>query len=606
MATSWNYDATAHTITATFATVNGNTYDLSSNDPNSAFQRGTATGSTLTLTATGVATSPVGDFFDVYITEHSPDSNYVDANVFKIGTSSTTGETLDVTWTYNGTTGFTAEFAAPDIGHSYQAVVNYINGNNFAATSGGSQTGSADTTCTVTAGSAIDASTLIYLSVEDVTTFRVHATRIFTAGSSGTGSAGSSGSPFAGGGGGGGETTVPAFSIVNLAHDGSTISTVSPVGQSLKWTYRLAQSGGPGEAEWAVALSDASLTDPDQFAPYRTDWQLVMSFPTSSSTLIAGITTPVNTGSESSGVFGEVRMQGKDWLHYLEQPYPFDYAGIVADVATNQLAAPGQLFKAWSAQTQETIVGDLFDSISGYEDVPAFSPSYEGAGWSLTMDKSIAFGDNTSLLDLILDIGKLGPVGSDTYGFDMWCDPDLTVHMVAPRTTPATAVTPLYTLNDSSVVGPPLDWTNNGPLATDTVTFGQSANNTSRIGFDDYSASRTTYRRWVEFQQVNLSSTETIASAAAAIGHQDRFPQKDLKVTIRPDLLDPDDTAAGFRNHVGKAIAVNYPIGPIGLYHTIDANFWILEQSYYSPDGCNWLCDLTLQQIYDATDTPNP
>jgi hypothetical protein len=154
----------------------------------------------------------------------------------------------------------------------------------------------------------------------------------------------------------------PTFRVVNMDQAGTTISTITPVGGSLRWTYRMAQQGGPGDIAWEVALSDSNLGT-DDFAPYRTDWKLVMN---GSTTLCAGIMAPVNTGSEQSGEFSTVKCTGLDWLHYLEQPYPFDYAGVVSDVTTNQLSNTANLFKVWNGATQQTVVGDLIGSISAY------------------------------------------------------------------------------------------------------------------------------------------------------------------------------------------------------------------------------------------------
>lgn len=395
----------------------------------------------------------------------------------------------------------------------------------------------------------------------------------------------------------------PTFTVTNLDHDGSEISTFTPIAGTLRWTYRLAQSGGPGEGAWAIALSDESIVTADQFAPFRTDWKITMHYPDEpDEDLIAGILGPINTGSEASGVFGQVSCSGKDWLHWLEQPYPFGYADVVADVVNNQLLDPANLFKQWIGQSQVTIVSDLITALDGNVGAVIFTASYEGTGWALTLDKEVAFGDNTTLLDLILNIAKLATFGLDQYGFDMWVDPDKTVHFVAPRVTDPSSVTPIFTLDDANIVAPPLDWTNNGPIETDSVVFGQANNNTSRIGFADYAPSQTVYRQWTQFAQVSLAQGDAIAAAAQGIGQQDRFPQKNLKITIRPDLLDPLDPRVGFRSQLGQGILVHYPISP---YHTIFADFYIVEQAYYSPDGCNWLCDLTLQQIYTADANPD-
>lgn len=387
----------------------------------------------------------------------------------------------------------------------------------------------------------------------------------------------------------------PTFTVLNQDHDGTGISTITPVGGSLRWSYRMAQFGGPGDIFWDVALSDSALGT-DDFAPLRTDWRLLMN---GAYVLQGGLMTSVNTGSDPSGIFGVVHCAGLDWLHYLEQPYPFDFENVAADIIANQLTDDAQLQKVWAGATQETVVGDLIDSVSGYEDAPAFSAIFDGTGWSNTLDKAIEFGDTTTILEHIVGVASF----NDPRGFDMWVEEDKSIRMTAPRFTVPTSVSPIYTLNDANVVVPPLDWTNNGPLATDTVARETTATNTSRIGFSKYQASRDTYRRWVRIADIQIGNTTLAAAAADGIGYEDRFPHKDLKITIRPDLLDSGDETAGFYQLIGQPIAVNYNISP---YHTINANFWILEQAFYQPDACNWLCDLTLSQIYGVAATPTP
>jgi hypothetical protein len=613
---TWDYDG-ASTLQATVSGTNGLlTYFLTSFDPASSVVSHVGTGGDLVLTVTDIGGLSAGDEFYAEV-NCDGEQSVRDANVFMYGTPTTTGIGYPVTWSFDGTTGVTVSFTATTSASYKLRAIYYAGGGILQATQnfGGGSPGTVGTTLTIgltpSAGKPYIAAVLA-----NTGQFAV-AARVFTGGVADTGAEGSpttggtdTGQPVAGPTGPTGSTGPPAttgyaptFTVTNMAQDGTEISTFTPIGGTLRWTYRICQSGGPGDGQWAIALSDPSIVIADQFAPYRTDWKITMHYPGEpDEDLIAGILTPVNTGSEPSGVFGQVRVTGKDWLHWLEQPYPFDYAAVVADVVTNQLLDPANLFKQWIGQTQETIVGDLITALDGNVGAVVFGASYEGTGWTLTLDKEVAFGDNTTLLDLILDIAKLATVGTDQYGFDMWCDPDKTVHLVAPRVTDPNTVVPLFTLDDSNVVAPPLDWTNNGPLETDSVVFGQANNNTARIGFSDYPASQAVYRQWTQFQQVSLAEEDAIAAAAAGVGLQDRFPQKNLKITIRPDLLDPLDPRVGFRNHLGQAILVHYPIDP---YHTIFADFYIVEQAYYTPDGCNWLCDLTLQQIYTADANPD-
>lgn len=620
MSVTWDYNG-SNQLQATLSTsVNGAVYQLLANDALSTVASVTGTGSAIVLTVNDIGGQTVGDEFFAYVWSDDVPDKY-DINIFPYGYATTDGVGLPATWSTDGSSSVSVTFTT-SVTDNYLLQVWWYSGGvpstqdiTFGGTAG-------SVTGTRSLATPPDAGTMIAVVVDTSkpTPYPAITARRFTVG---TADAGALGSPTTGGTDTGigspgppgptgptGPTGPPAttgyaptFTVTNLNHDGTEISTFTPIGGTLRWTYRLAQSGGPGDAAWSIALSDPSITTADQFAPYRTDYKITMHYPgEADEDLQAGILGPINTGSEPSGVFGQVRVTGKDWLHWLEQPYPFGYAAVVTDVVANQLLDPANLFKQWIAKSQTVIVDDLLTALDGNVGAVTFTPSFEGTGWTLTLDKEVAFGDNTTVLDLILDIARLATVNTDQYGFDMWCDADKTVHLVAPRVTDPSAVVPVFTLDDANVVAPPLDWTNNGPLETDTVVFGQANNNTARIGFSDYSASQTVYRQWTQFQQVSLAEADAIAAAAAGIGLQDRFPQKNLKITIRPDLLDPLDPRVGFRNQLGQGITVHYPVTP---YHTIFADFYIVEQSYYTPDGCNWLCDLTLQQIYTADANPD-
>lgn len=394
----------------------------------------------------------------------------------------------------------------------------------------------------------------------------------------------------------------PTFTVVNREHDGTLVSELTPIGGSLRWNYAEASFAGPSTIAYDLARSDANLGR-DDFAPKRTDWELVMSYAGADTVIHAGIMMPVNMASDASGSFGRIRCQGESWIAYLRQPWPFSYASVAADQAANQLNDIDELWKYWSTvggSTQQDVVEDVLASITGYEDYVALTPSFDGTGWTENVDKEIGFGDDATLLDIILSVAGL----SSPLGFDIWDEADKTLRLVAPAVTDPDSVTPAYTLNSSSIVVPPLDWTNNGPEESDTVVLGTGSGNTRRIGFSKYQGTRDTYRRWVRIRESSFSDETGIGAAADALGRQARFPHKDLKVTIRPDLLDPTDPTAGFQRLTGQAIAVNYDVAP---YHEIDASFTILNQEFRAnPSGAGFLCDLTLWQLYATAGAPTP
>jgi hypothetical protein len=78
----------------------------------------------------------------------------------------------------------------------------------------------------------------------------------------------------------------------------------------------------------------------------------------------------------------------------------------------------------------------------------------------------------------------------------------------------------------------------------------------------------------------------------------DRFPQKELKITIKPDEFDPTNPTYFFSPLIGEALYVDVDFPP---YHRINANFWITAQEFHTDDAGNWLCDVSLQQIYDPS-----
>ncbi|MEK9809924.1 MAG: hypothetical protein VW362_05720, partial [Candidatus Nanopelagicales bacterium] len=115
-----------------------------------------------------------------------------------------------------------------------------------------------------------------------------------------------------------------------------------------------------------------------------------------------------------------------------------------------------------------------------------------------------------------------------------------------------------------------------------------------------YAPSTATYRDWTIVRQLNratsdLTDDDGIEDMAEGGGYQDRHPQKELRLTIKPDLVDPSDELAMFSNQCGQALNVDYTYPG---YHRIDADFYITSQTFYSDDAGNFLCDLTLDQVY--------
>lgn len=384
------------------------------------------------------------------------------------------------------------------------------------------------------------------------------------------------------------------FEIDHLDHTGALIETFRPL--RLRWSYRLGNLG-IGDISYQLALSDPLVTR-DGFAAYATDWQLNMivdeadSFP-----LHAGI----HTGATLRNDMGVVDVAGLDWLHWLEQPYAgFNYVTPPTPTVVRD--------KTWSAAagaTQEDVVDNLIASLTD----PAYDangvwlvPDYSGASFAQTMDSRLAYADSASVLQLVRNVSHL----YDPRGFDFWVDWDKTVRFVGPRAINPAAVSPAYTLTGSGqIVGIPgqgFQWNNPGPRATQTVGAGAGANNMRGISSSTYAPSVTQYRRWARIANLSgdpggadLSSTDLIVSQAASQGYLDRFPQKELRIVVKPDAVDPADPAAFFFNQVGQALDITYDFPP---YHLVDAFFFVTGQSFQADSAGNWLCDVTHDQIY--------
>lgn len=378
------------------------------------------------------------------------------------------------------------------------------------------------------------------------------------------------------------------------------LGTLRPVSDSLKWTYRLSDVG---EIQCSFALSDPLLTT-DMLSPKGSRFQLNMrvgqtgvpaefwdSFP-----IMAGFCGPTNIQSET----GLVSFTGTDWLSYLEQPYQWESetggTGYAANIATYE-ASNASFYVNKSGQTVEQICQYLISRLDASFDplAPVITPDFNGTSFFQTVPSWYwGFGDTETILDKFKELAK-----HDTGGFDFWMDYDGTLRCQGPRKTDPASVTPVYGIGTDQVVTP-LDWTNNGPLATDTIGFGPGVGNTRTYSYSTYQPSRDQYGRWAravdfDIENASLSNQTELDRLTASRGYLDRFPQKELRLPIRPDELDPIDPSAGFYNNVGNALTVDIDYG----YHRINADFWITSQSFTSDSAGNWRMDCTLDQIYN-------
>lgn len=388
---------------------------------------------------------------------------------------------------------------------------------------------------------------------------------------------------------------------------GGVVGTFNPL--KPRFAYR---ANDVGDITYELALSNPQVTR-DAFAPKRTDFRLQVSSDGAFwRNIMGGFHWPIALNNEE----GTVKIQGMDWLAYLEQPMWFDaYLVNAMDLISgktnlhNLLQQAESWGHAWVGTagtdteavkynaTQQSVVQDLIDIVAdGNDGTIKIDTNFtgDGTGWAQVMNYTVMFQDETTILDHIRAISSL----DDPYGFDFFMNWDKTLVCYNPsRTGSFEDITTLYEITRDPQ-GPlvSLQWQNNGPAATYTVGVGPG--NPGVWAIKTFSRSVDTYRRWLRLVRLGESFRTPDQVKYAVQGIPDRFPQKELKITVKPDAFEETDPTAFFSPLIGEALHVNVDFPP---YHHINANFWIVAQEFHTDDAGNWLCDVSLEQIYDPT-----
>ena len=383
--------------------------------------------------------------------------------------------------------------------------------------------------------------------------------------------------------------------VIHRDHSGGLLQVFKPVGDSLTYNFKASDVGGIG---YQIAQSD--LLFPDTFAPYRTDYELQFRYAGGSWTPVqAGIHVPVEMAANS----GVVQVGGKDWLHYLEQPWFFDPYNVDADDLTTGLAAVLlDQFDLTTAFCQfypidsqvQTVLTDMV--VSGPPASIGYTTSFVGSGWgALPINfPPIMFQDQTNIIDHIRSLSSM----FDPYGFDFYVDWDKKIYFYKPRRNPTT---PIYTLVDNTTIVDIPSWRNNGPLATHVVGLGPGSPAWWAHKKDQDNIN--VFRHWLRLEQLGDAIRRKNAARllrevkSSTDDLQFLFPHKDLQLTIKPELLNIINPLDMYKNHIGDVIDVDY--SGFLPYHRIDAKFWIIGQDFHNDSSGNWLCDLTLQQVYE-------
>lgn len=370
---------------------------------------------------------------------------------------------------------------------------------------------------------------------------------------------------------------------------GGLVTTLDPV--DLRYEFVMKE---PGSIWASFAMSDPNMST-DVFRPKINDFALNLLVDGTPLTLMTGIVDAVNFRSE----VGSVEMMGRDYLMWLDQPFAFDAYEDFTTVAALIAGATAEDFtKQWasaSGATIEDVVNDLAEPLLAPAygtNTPAISLAFNGPAFAEEIDWSVYFSDSTSVLDHLRALSD----AYDPIGFDFWME-DLTLRLEGPRLIDPSAVTPIYGFYDATTILD-IDWTNNGPRTTDVFGFGSGSGNVRSFARKTDADNVAQFRHWRSIVNFNspandLTSTNIITNLVD--GGEYLEPQKELRLRVRPDFIDGTESADGFINMLGEAVDVDYSMPG---YHRIDAQFYVVGQSYSMIDGHNHVLDLTLAQIY--------
>jgi hypothetical protein len=398
------------------------------------------------------------------------------------------------------------------------------------------------------------------------------------------------------------------FRIRHLNHAGGLVAEHQMVGGSLSYTFR---AGAPGDISYQLANSIGGITR-DAFAPYFTDFMLQYANPAGGAyeNIMGGIHVPVNLKNDEDAI----NVAGKDWSHWLEQPYWFEYYLYdylddtnLQDIIDENRAYPPGITETVAAVAfyppvlQSNIIRQLINNtqpdgrwtLTPGNYVP-ITPVFTGTAGSANFTKSsliIQFQDQTTILQHINNIAAF----DEPYGFDWTMNPNKQMEFFGPRKEVKHAPNPIWTITKDQIIGGlaenplmEIDWTNNGPLAAHLVGVSNGSPGAWWHKIDQDSINR--YREWLRIETLGDQYWRGQDMLHALDGLDYLHPQKDLKIVVLPSLL-----STGFKNHIGDVVRLVWDFPP---YHEVNAYFWINEQTYNS-EGEEWKLTLGLQQIYD-------
>lgn len=395
-----------------------------------------------------------------------------------------------------------------------------------------------------------------------------------------------------------------------FTHDGQPVW--GPLlAERMEYTFQLG-SQGPGTMSHFTPSSLPTLSR-DIVAPKRNDYKVKW-------TNDDGLTfVDVQGGflwdaALNDNDFG-VAFAGVDWSAWLDNPFPQDrevtQAELLADsdLLTSMYiglpTSPYDWVNGGVGVNQQIIITDMITALNlEGANAPVLALSFTGSHW-INVPETIGGNpgggfftigpfDTSSIRQHISSISTL----NDPWVPNFRTFPDRTLEFFFLKNKdPDGDIIPDFAAHDENVIHK-IDWTEHGPIATYVTGFG--IGNFPIQYTTRHLPSEQKFRRWRSSHTIGTRGQVYLTREQVEEGTKafaDKYPQKDLTMTIYPDKLDPYDPLVGFTNLCGKILDVNYDFPP---FHAVDAIFYIISQHFHADVAGNWLCDLGLQQIYTS------
>lgn len=351
----------------------------------------------------------------------------------------------------------------------------------------------------------------------------------------------------------------------------------------------------PGTISYEIPLSEPFLTH-DQFAPYRSDWELYRASAGGGYSLLeGGIITDVNLSTNRDSVL----VNGKSWLHYLERRmYPFDPVAYVSGHDWVNWPKQWPIKEADVRVDLQVIVEEILLAMMEADRPNSLPIKFSNIPTGSLGEHIIYPGDQTTIFEHVQTLSGL----EDGFEFDI-LPGSLEFKMYAPGRDVGSPIYSLW-ISDQEVNGAVLlaDWTNSGPKSTWFIGYG-AGSKIKKGSISTYPPSAALYRRLERAEDFGeVSSQDMMNRLSASQGFQDRFPQKKLSLELlNPEYLTPNFYLGGRpRSLIGQRIHFQFDFAN---YHKVNADYLVIGITWNVDQSTNETVEFELEMMNDPNTT---